>query len=171
MNGAKAGRGSPNKIPFGAAAALNEKGRPTHLKLSPLPAFSRQAIAQWAQAHLSPGTLVSSDGLACLTGVTESGCTHSPFVVGQHKPRELPEFKWVNTILGNLKTSLSRVRITRLNFANTRRCNWTLSLIDSIIALIWLTSSFDFWSRQLRRRPARCELVGRLSFIVNQEGS
>ena len=107
VTGAKAGRGSPNKIPFVAAVALNEKGRPTHLKLSPLPAFSRQAIAQWAQAHLSPGTLVSSDGLACFAGVTEAGCTHSPFVVGQLKPRELPQFKWVNTILGNLKTSLS----------------------------------------------------------------
>ena len=30
-----------------------------------------------------------------------------PRVVGKLKPRDLPEFKWVNTVLGNLKTTLS----------------------------------------------------------------
>ena len=28
-------------------------------------------------------------------------------VVGSLKPRDLPSFKWVNTVLGNIKTSLS----------------------------------------------------------------
>jgi hypothetical protein len=28
-------------------------------------------------------------------------------VVGALKPRDLPEFKWVNTMLGNLKTTLA----------------------------------------------------------------
>jgi hypothetical protein len=28
-------------------------------------------------------------------------------VVGNLKPKDLPEFKWINTVLGNLKTTLS----------------------------------------------------------------
>jgi hypothetical protein len=28
-------------------------------------------------------------------------------VVGTLEPKELPEFKWINTVLGNLKTTLS----------------------------------------------------------------
>ena len=48
-----------------------------------------------------------SDGLACFTAVTQAECSHEAVVVGALKPRELPRFKWVNTILGNLKTSLA----------------------------------------------------------------
>jgi hypothetical protein len=48
---------------------------------------------------------VTSDGLACFTGVTDAGCLHNAIVVGTRKPKELPEFSWVNTVLGNLKTS------------------------------------------------------------------
>jgi len=39
--------------------------------------------------------------------VADAGCVHLPRVVGTLKPRDLPEFKWVNTVLGNLKTTLS----------------------------------------------------------------
>ena len=39
--------------------------------------------------------------------VTTAGCTHQPVVVGDRKPRDLPQFLWVNTVLGNLKTTLA----------------------------------------------------------------
>jgi hypothetical protein len=61
----------------------------------------------WAQASLLPGTLVRSDGLGCFAAVADAGCVHLPTVVGDLKPRDLPEFKWVNTVLGNLKTTLA----------------------------------------------------------------
>ena len=49
-----------------------------------------------------------SDGLGCFTAVTAAGCLHEAIVVGQHLlPRELPQFHWVNTVPGNLKTALS----------------------------------------------------------------
>jgi hypothetical protein len=50
---------------------------------------------------------VFSDGLSCFTAVKEAECTHRPTVIGARKPKDLPEFKWINTVLGNLKTSLS----------------------------------------------------------------
>jgi len=57
--------------------------------------------------NLTPGTTVLSDGLACFPAVTDAGRTHSVEIVGKRKPRDLPQFKWVNTVLGNLKTMLS----------------------------------------------------------------
>ena len=72
-----------------------------------MPGFTNDAIANWARSNLAPGTAVLSDGLACFGAVTEVGCTHSVEVVGKRKPRDLPQFKWVNTVLGNLKTMLS----------------------------------------------------------------
>lgn len=105
--GGKAGRGSENKVPFVAAVSLNEKGHPMYLKLNLVSTFSLEAIRKWAQANLAPQTLVRSDGLACFAAVSDAQCLHMPMVVGSLKPRDLPEFKWINTVLGNLKTTLA----------------------------------------------------------------
>jgi len=107
LNDGTAGRGSENKVPFVAAVSLDGDGRPLRAKFSQLPGFTRKAIAAWASATLSPGSTVLSDGLACFAGVTDAGCTHQPTVVGGRKPKELPMFHWVNTVLGNVKSSLS----------------------------------------------------------------
>lgn len=105
--GGTAGRGSENKVPFVAAVSVDHRGHPRHLKLSVLSEFTSRAIGQWASASLMPGTRVRSDGLRCFAAVTSAGCVHLPFVVGNLLPRQLPEFTWVNTILGNLKTTLA----------------------------------------------------------------
>lgn len=105
--GGKAGRGSENKVPMVAAVAINEAGHPAHLKLSVLRGFTSLALGKWASANLMPGTVVCSDGLGCFAAVTSAGCLHQPTVVGDRKPRDLPEFTCVNTVLGNLKTTLA----------------------------------------------------------------
>lgn len=77
-------------------------------KLTPVSGFSHEAIEQWAAAHLAGAcTVVASDGLACFRSVKAVGCRHEPIIVGGRKPSEVPELQWVNTVLGNLKTSLS----------------------------------------------------------------
>ena len=106
LNGGTAGRGSENKVPFVAAVSLDEEGHPLRAKLSRLPGFTRKAIADWAGTALSPQSTVISDGLACFAGVTDAGCAHRPTVVGGRKPKDLPLFHWVNTVLGNVKTGL-----------------------------------------------------------------
>lgn len=106
-SGGKVGRGSENKIPFVAAVSLNATGQPKYLKLDLVSGFSTEAVTKWAKASLLPNTTVLSDGLACFAAVTDAGCVHTPRVVGALKPRDLPEFKWVNTVLGNLKTTLA----------------------------------------------------------------
>jgi len=104
--GGKAGRGSENKVPFVAAVSVDADGHPLYAKMSRVPDFTHKALAQWAAGALTPGCRVISDGLACFAGVADAGCEHLPTVVGGRKPKDLPEFLWVNTILGNLKTSL-----------------------------------------------------------------
>ena len=106
-SGGKVGRGSENKVPFVAAVSLTADGLPLRTKLTPVPGFTLKAIAQWAKDQLAPGSTVLSDGLACFSAVTEAGCSHQPTVVAGRKPKDLPEFQWINTVLGNLKTSLS----------------------------------------------------------------
>jgi hypothetical protein len=105
--GGKVGRGSENKVAFVAAVSLNEADRPLRVRLTPVPGFTLKAVAAWAKDHLAPGSAVFSDGLACFGAVTEAGCSHQPTVIAGRKPKEVPEFQWINTVLGNLKTSLS----------------------------------------------------------------
>ena len=101
------GRGSPNKVAFIAAVELNEAARPMAVKMTPVASFSSKAVKDWATRNLLPGTNVLSDGLACFGGVIDAGCAHSYIVVGQRKPREIPALRWVNTVLGNLKTAIN----------------------------------------------------------------
>jgi hypothetical protein len=75
--------------------------------LNQVSAFTREAIAQWARANLEPGSDVRSDGLACFAGVIDAGCAHSYIVVGKRLPRDVPQLKWVNIVLGNLKTMIN----------------------------------------------------------------
>ena len=105
--GGKVGRGSENKVAFVAAVSLTDEGYPLRVKLSPVPGFKLKAITDWASKCLAAGSTVYSDGLACFSAVTQAGCTHECTVVAGRKPKDVPELQWINTVLGNLKTSLS----------------------------------------------------------------
>ena len=102
----KAGLGSANKAPFVAAISLSAEGPPPNIKMAPVPGFTRKAVFDWATVDLTPGFIVTSDGLGCFTGVTDAGCQHRAIVSDSRKSKELPEFNWINTVLANLKTSL-----------------------------------------------------------------
>lgn len=105
--GGKVGRGSENKVPFVAAVSLTDENHPLRVRLTPVSGFTSEAVLAWAKGNVAPGSAVFSDGLACFGAVTGAGCTHHPTVMAGRKPKEVPEFKWINTVLGNLKTSLS----------------------------------------------------------------
>ena len=66
------------------------------------------ASARWAAKALAPGTHVLSDGLCCFQAANSEARTHERIVVGggpqsvQHA-----QFRWVNTMLGNLKTAFA----------------------------------------------------------------
>jgi transposase-like protein len=107
VQGAKAGRGSPNKVPFVAAVQTTQSGQPIFLCLSQR-AFTKESIQAFAEQSLAaPATLVS-DGLGCFTAVHGMGILHEPHVTGGGAASaKHPSFLAVNTALGNIKTSLS----------------------------------------------------------------
>lgn len=98
------GRGSPNKVPLVAAVSTNDKGHPMRTKLGAIMTLSREAVATWARANLLPGCDVPGEGLACFAGVIDAGRAPSYIGVDTRKPRELPQFTCMNTVLSNLKT-------------------------------------------------------------------
>ena len=107
LGGKRRGRGAPGKTPFVAAVETNDEGRPLRMKVTVVEGLRLTEIAAWAQQHPSTGTRVRCDGVACFGGVTDAGCAHQPIVTdGGRAAVERPEFRWVNTILGNVKNAL-----------------------------------------------------------------
>lgn len=107
VQGARAGRGSPNKVPFVAAVQTTPSGQPITICLSQRP-FTKESIREFAQQSLAaPATLVS-DGLGCFKAVQGMGILHEPHVTGGGPASvKNPSFLAVNTVLGNIKTALS----------------------------------------------------------------
>lgn len=103
----KRGRGSRNKVPFVAAVETTQDGRPVKIQLCRVLGVRQREIARYAKSCLAPGSDIISDGLWCFKGVTEAACTHNPIVTGGgRQSAQLSCFKWVNTMLGNVKNSL-----------------------------------------------------------------
>lgn len=103
----KRGRGSPNKVPFIAAVETTHDGRPKRVHLRRVRGFRKTEIACYAQANLLPGSEVVSDGLYCFDGVRTARCLHVPLITGHgRQAAQHPAFKWVNTLLGNVKNAI-----------------------------------------------------------------
>ena len=103
----KRGRGATGKIPFVAAVAISDEGHPMAIRFSQVKTFSRAQIKEWAQQHLAPTRNVVTDGLDCFTALQEIGHQHIAIITGGGPQSvTIPEFKWVNTILGNVKNAL-----------------------------------------------------------------
>ena len=105
--GASAVAAHPARRPLSPPSRPTSRDTRCAWKLTVVEGFRLSEIAAWAQLHLGTGTRVVSDGLACFHGVTAAGCVHEPVVVGSGRAAvERPEFRWVNTILGNIKNAL-----------------------------------------------------------------
>lgn len=104
----KPGRGSENKVPFVAAVEVNEHGHPLYLRLDRVPSFDRHHVGLWGQEALDSSTHLTSDGLNSFKVVAERLSAHERIICGGGRAAaKHPQFKWVNTILGNLKTAIA----------------------------------------------------------------
>ena len=103
----KVGRGADGKVPFVIAVQTSEdEHRPWYVRLDPLSGFTKKALVQWAEEALAPDALVVSDGLACFVAAADLVDTHERVIVGTRKSSDLECFHWVNTLLGNIKSSI-----------------------------------------------------------------
>lgn len=105
--GGKRGRGASGKTPFIAAVSTTEEGHPLQMRFNQLNAFSKKEVSQWAAKHLASGSIIVTDGFRCFTGIEKAGFCHQSIVTGGGPESvEFKEFRWVNTMLGNLKNSI-----------------------------------------------------------------
>ena len=106
-SGGKRGRGSENKVSFVAAVQTTPDGQPQFMCLRQQP-FTAEEVAVFAARSIAPSATVVSDGLWCFGAVKIVGAEHERVVTGGGKASaELPEFRAINTVLGNLKRALS----------------------------------------------------------------
>lgn len=104
----KRGRGAEHKVPFIAAVQTSAEGYPQYLQLRRVRAFTSKEIARYAQRSVAPASTVFSDGLACFKAFDTRDCQHIASVTGGGRASvQHPSFKWVNTLLGNVKNSLT----------------------------------------------------------------
>ena len=105
--GGKRGRGSQNKVAFLAAVQTTVQGHAQYACFSRQP-FTSEAVAIFAAKSLATTAKVVSDGLRCFGSVKLIGAEHERVVTGGGPGSvKLPQFKAINTVLGNLKTALS----------------------------------------------------------------
>jgi predicted RNA-binding Zn-ribbon protein involved in translation (DUF1610 family) len=105
-SGGKVGRGSENKVPFVAAVQTTQEGQPIVACLRQQP-HTEQEVAVFAAQHIAPSATVVSDGLWCFRAAEIVGAEHERIVTGGGKSSvKLPQFKAINTLLGNLKTAI-----------------------------------------------------------------
>ena len=103
----KRGRGASGKTPFIAAVATTEEGHPLTMKFNVISGFTKQEIADWAKKHIMSGSVITSDGLGCFPGFEDAGCIHMSIVTGGGPASvDIPDFKWVNTMIGNVKNAI-----------------------------------------------------------------
>ena len=159
FSGGKTGRGADNKVPFVAAVQTTEDGRPLYACLSQQPP-TLQAMAAFAASHIAPSATVVSDGLWCFGAATLVGAEHERIVTGGGKASmALPQFKWVNTLLGNLKTAITGTYhafdfakyahryLAEFQFRFNRRFNMKTILHHLVHALLTAPPSPERWLR------------------------
>jgi hypothetical protein len=107
LSGGKTGRGSQNKVLFVAAVQTTPSGQPILACLRQQP-HTEVEVAVFAASHIAPSATVVSDGLWCFGATTIVGAEHERHVTGGGRASvKLPQFKAINTLLGNLKTAIS----------------------------------------------------------------
>ena len=105
--GGKRGRGSENKVPFVAAVEMHD-GQPVRVRFDRVRAFRFQALRVWHAVALAPGAQVTSDGLIGFEVLQRDHFAHQTVQPPPGKAgTEVEPFRWLNTVLGNLKTALS----------------------------------------------------------------
>ena len=106
VHGGKPGRGSENKAPFVAAVELNDQGHPLHVRFDAIADCTGAALAAWATSALHPQAHLVTDGLASFAAAGAEVAAYGAIIVGPRKSSELEPFRWVNTIISNLKTAI-----------------------------------------------------------------
>lgn len=136
------GRGASGKAPFLAAVATNFKGRPIFMRFSRVRGFTSLEVMNWSAKHLDPMSIAVSDGLPCFNAIA---CSHEAIITsGELADENRRHFKWVNTMIGNVKKALhgtyhaiSLRHLPRYLAEFSYRFNHRFRLAKMIEQLVW----------------------------------
>jgi transposase-like protein len=104
----KRGRGAAGKQPFVAAVSTSDERRPRKMKLLPVKGFRKKVVKTLVERHLASDARAVTDGLGCWRGIDEADREHRAIRTGSGKAAaQGSAFKWVNTVLGNIKTAIT----------------------------------------------------------------
>lgn len=95
------------KTPLVAAGQTTDDKRPMAIHLRRVRGIRKKVSARDAQSSLEPTCTIWSDGLACFQAVTEWGCRQLALQSsGGRAGAWHPTSKWVNTLLGSVKSAI-----------------------------------------------------------------
>jgi hypothetical protein len=124
--GGKRRRGGPGEKPIVVAVETDDKGRPRRLRIRRIARLERARVKSLAKRIIAPGSTVVTDGLACFRGAADAGCAHISIATGSgRRAARHPAFRWVNTVLGNIKTA--NVGTTARSPTRTSSARWPSS--------------------------------------------
>ena len=107
-SGGTRGRGAAGKTPFIAAVETTIERRPRRIKLKTIKGFRKKEVERFAKAEIEPRSSAASDGLSCWPAVTKADVDRFPMRTGSgRQAAQWAPFKWVNTVLGNIKTAIT----------------------------------------------------------------
>ena len=83
-----------------------EQSGPMRAKFTVVKLFKQQDLAQWATKHIAKQAPVMSDGMIGFKVFSKIGCRHTSMKTTQNAHAQNVIFRWVNTILGNVKRAI-----------------------------------------------------------------
>jgi ribosomal protein L37AE/L43A/transposase-like protein len=107
----KRGRGAEGKTPFVVAVQTDVENpdQVLFLKMKTLKAVSTKELKPWFEEYIEPGTLILTDGWKAYNFLEEDYEHNAQKSPGGWKSAKVPAFRWVNTVLGNLKGNIKGV--------------------------------------------------------------
>ena len=107
-SGGKRGCGEAGKTPFIAAVETTIERRLRRIKLKNVKVFRKKEVERFAKAEIEPRSSAFSYGLSCWPAVPKANVDHFPMRTGSgRQAANWAPFKWVNTVLGNIKTAIT----------------------------------------------------------------
>jgi hypothetical protein len=122
-----------------AAVETTDDGKPKRVQLRRVKRFTKKPIKVLAAKTLEPMARVVTDGLGCFRGLAEAGATHTALIVAQLGHAEkLPQFKCVNTMLGNIKSAITGTYLAVRKHADRTLAEfeWRFNHRDDLAAMI-----------------------------------
>jgi hypothetical protein len=104
--GGKRGRGAEGKAVFIAAVEVDDEGHPQHVRCDPLPDRKGDTRRAWVRKALDPDAHLLTDAFASLGCAGAEVAAYGAIVLSPRKSSQIDAFRWVNTVISNLKTAI-----------------------------------------------------------------